>query len=114
MVIGDHDGGLGGVIQWPWSWFDGNCESYIQNTMKDAKFFISPILNIQDVVPLIDSSFLPGDIWRKEFIDKGYCNGLEEAKFCYQLVTFLFGSDPTNINYVSKPDRVILYKSSKV
>jgi hypothetical protein len=55
----------------------------------------------QDIAPPIESPFLPGDVWRKEFIDKGFCNGLTEEKLCYQVAKYLVGDDPTNINYVS-------------
>ncbi len=58
--------------------------------------------SFKDVAPLIDSTFFPGDIWRTEFIDKGFCNGLTEEKLCYYVGKFFVGDDPTNVNYVSK------------
>ena len=61
------------------------------------------ITAISVVAPVIDSPFLLGDIWRKEFIDKGFCNGLTEEKLCYHVVSYLAGNDPTNINYSRIP-----------
>jgi hypothetical protein len=58
--------------------------------------------HFQAVAPVIDAPFLPGDIWRTQFIDKGFCNGLTEEKLCYQVATIFFGNDTTNVNYVSK------------
>jgi pimeloyl-ACP methyl ester carboxylesterase len=58
--------------------------------------------HFQAVAPVIDAPFFPGDIWRIQFIDKSFCNGLTEQKLCYQVATFFFGNDPTNVNYVSK------------
>ena len=65
-------------------------------------FVLTQFQPFQVVAPVIDSPFLPGDVWRREFIDKGFCNGLTEEKLCYHVVCYLVGNDPTNINYVSK------------
>jgi hypothetical protein len=54
------------------------------------------------VAPVIDAPFLPGNVWRTQFIEKGFCNGLTEEKLCYLFAKFFFGNDPTNVNYVGK------------
>ncbi|CAB4016770.1 lipase member K-like, partial [Paramuricea clavata] len=58
---------------------------------------------IDDVAPVIDAPFLPGDIWRTQFIDKGFCNGVTEEKLCYQVMKVFVGADPTNVNYSRIP-----------
>ena len=55
----------------------------------------------QNFVPIIDAPFLPANIWRKQFIEKGYCNGITEEKLCYKLAEFLLGEDDANMNFVS-------------
>ncbi|CAB4011143.1 gastric triacylglycerol lipase isoform X1, partial [Paramuricea clavata] len=55
------------------------------------------------VAPVIDAPFLPGNVWRTQFIEKGFCNGLTEEKLCYQVAKFFFGNDPTNVNYSRIP-----------
>ncbi|XP_028409163.1 gastric triacylglycerol lipase-like [Dendronephthya gigantea] len=58
---------------------------------------------IDAVAPLIDAPFFPGDIWRTQFVEKGFCNGLTEEKLCYQVAKFVVGDDPTNVNYSRIP-----------
>jgi hypothetical protein len=94
MMIGENDNGND---------IDGNDDSDSDDNGADNQYMsVCQILYFQAVAPVIDAPFLPGDIWRTQFIDKGFRNGLTEEKLCYQVGKIFVGDDPTNINYVSK------------
>ena len=95
MMIGENDDDGNDI--------DGNDDSDSDDNGADNQYMsVCQILYFQAVAPVIDAPFLPGDIWRTQFIDKGFCNGLTEEKLCYQVGKIFVGDDPTNINYVSK------------
>ena len=72
-----------------------------------SKHFSLKCSLLQAVAPLIDSPFFPGDIWRTQFVEKGFCNGYMEETACYEIGKILFGDDEKDVNKVNLPGSVL-------
>ena len=73
MMIGENDDDGNDI--------DGNDDSDSDDNGADNQYMsVGQILYFQAVAPVIDAPFLPGDIWRTQFIDKGFLQRVDRGK----------------------------------